>query len=311
MNIKQRLLAMLFLSLGTIYLVSCSKNDDFKLVDPFYKTLEISCGSDFEIPVLSNNWYIESVQEMPSGSNMLDKENNPLRLEGNGNVEAANGWLAFTRDQEGMFVMNLKENFDRLNERTFVICLNEAGRRDYVTVRQRAGTEYKLVKSEYKEIAEKREIYLSNKGCSNLILTNHLSQPVWEPSDYIFKDVVHSSEFESEDYGAFDWVPEQGVELSDVPHLNIDGYIRWSHITTYKKGLTTAPYIKDIPNGNKILMQPYTTTYLKGEITYCKRICNYTFTIENAGTGTRFNVNGVWTQVVPIVSHIIGSDKPE
>lgn len=78
----------------------------------------------------------------------------------------------------------------------------------------------------------------------------------------------------------------------------------------YKEGLTTVPYIKDIEAGNKLLLPPYTTYCLTGEITYCKRRCRYTFTLENEDAGTRFDLHGYWTQIVPITSHTISSDKP-
>lgn len=311
MKTKKRLFKVYLLFICAICLMSCYENEDFELVDSSYKTWEVSCGYDFEVPVLANNWSIESVQEMPTGKNILDKNNNPMALVGNGKVEADNGWLALTRSKEDRFIINLKENFDKLNDRKFVICINQAGRRDYVTVNQKAGVEYKIVKSKYAEIEEQREIYVSDKECRNLTLFNNLSKPVWEPCGSVFQDVVHSSEFKCEDYGAFDWVSEHGVELLNVPDLMIDGYIRWSNNVTYKKGVITTPYIKDIPNGNKILMQPYTTTYLNGEMTYCKRICNYVFTIENVGTGTRFDVSGIWTQIEPIESHLILSDQRE
>lgn len=303
-----KLFGILILSICTFCCVCCDKNDRTELIDPSYKILEVSCGYDFEIPVLARNWNIEYVQEIPSGENILDKKNNPLFLDGKGKVEASNGWLALTRDKEDSFIINLKENFDKSNERKFTICINEAGNRDYITVIQKAGEEYKLVKSEYKELEEKREIYQSNKGCSTLVLNNNSSEAVWEPYEYIFMDVVYSSQFESDDYGAFNWIPKEGIVLS-MPELIIDNTIRWDYVCTYKNGITTTPYIKDIPNGSKILMQPYSTTYLRGEITYCKRICNYTFTIQNTTTGSKFDINGIWTQIVPVSSNAISSDK--
>lgn len=308
MKTKISLIKILLLSQCILCWVSCSKNEDIALIDPSYKTLEVSCGHNFEVPVLTTNWIIESVQEMPSGKNILDKNHNPLALDGNGKVEASNGWLALTRDNENGFIINLKENFDKSKERKFVICINEAGKQDYMTVIQKAGTEYKLVKSEYKEIEEQREIYTSDEECSDLTLTNNSSKAVWEPCGYIFKNVVNSSEFESDDYGAFDWASEQEVEIR-TPELILEGFSWGTFICNYKKGVTTIPYIKDIPNGNKILVQPHSRIYLKGEITYCKRIFNYTFTIQNEGTGSRFDVSGICTQIMPISSNTISYDK--
>lgn len=297
------LLAVIFLGIA-----SCDKNDNVKLIDSEFETVEISCGDDLEIPVLTNNWIIESVKDIASGQELSDKDGNPLALDGKGQIEASNGWLTLIRDNEETFILSLKENFDTSHERKFLICINDAGKRDYVTVVQQAGTAYQLVKSEYEEIEEHREIYISDKECISIVLSNSSPIEVWEPTGRIFENVVESSVFESDDYGAFDWVPEEGVEIA-VPELIIAGAIRWHNRCTYKEGTTTIPFIKDIPNGNKILMNPYSTLYLNGEITYCKRLCNYNFTIQNIGTGTRFNIKGVWTQVVPISSDTIISDK--
>jgi hypothetical protein len=286
--------------------VSCDKNEGIDLVDTSYKTLNVSCGYDFEVPVLTNNWSIESVLYLPSGEVMLDKDGNPLALVGNGTTEASNGWLSLTRNGDDKFVINLKENFDSSNERKFVICIKSEGYSDNVTVVQQAGTEYKLVKSEFKEIEEQRKVYVSDEGCSQLTLSNNTSEAVWEPCDYIFENVVESSDFESDDYGAFDWIPKEGSGIS-MPELMIDNAIRWGGICVYKKGITTTPYIKNITKGNKILVQPYSTISLRGKITYCKRVYSYSFTIQNVGTGTQFKITGIWRQIVPISSHAISS----
>jgi hypothetical protein len=55
---------------------------------------------------------------------MLDKEGNPLILEGDGAIEAANGWLALKRSEDNKLIIALKENFDISNERKFAIYIN-------------------------------------------------------------------------------------------------------------------------------------------------------------------------------------------
>lgn len=300
-------LALLFVSSG--WFVSCD-HDEVELVDVNYKALEVSCGSDFTIPVLSDNWGIEYVKDVVSGQEISDKNGNSLALDGNGKVEASNGWLELSRNSNEAFVISLRENFDQSHERKLLICIiDKAGKRDYMSVVQHAGTEYQLVKSTYEEIEDLRTIYVSDKGCTSIVLNNPLSTEVWEPTGGIYKEVVETSMFESDDYGAFAWIPNEGLGVT-VPDLIINDTIRGGvYRCLYKEGLTSVPYIKDLSNGNKILMHPYSTLYLSGEITYCKRVCNYTFTIQNVGTGTQFDVSGVWTQIVPLSSHTISSDK--
>lgn len=292
--------------LCSLFCCSCSKNDAVKLVDPLYKDLQLSCGSDFEIPMLTANWNIEAVQYLPSGETMPDKDGNPLALAGHGTVEAANGWLTLIRKSNDKFILKLEENFDKSNDRKFIICINEAGRRDYITVVQQAAPAYELVKYEFTEINEQRNIYVSNAECIPLTLHNDTPEAVWKPTGSIFEKVVESSVFESDSYGAFEWMPEEGIDIN-VPELIVDNFICWDNRCAYKRGNTTVPLIKDIPNGNKILVPPYETIYLKGEITYCKRICNYTLTIRNTASGTQFQINGIWTQIIPISSNTIAT----
>lgn len=298
---------LLFLSL--LGWTACDNDDHFSLVDPEVKTFEIACGQDFDIPVNSLSWQVESVKTLPDGQLLTDPEGRPLALEGNGKIEASNGWLALSRDKADALTIHLKENFNRSAPRQFEICLNENGRRDYITMTQRAAQAYRLVATRYEEMEEERDIYLSDRGCSPLILQNPGAEQVWRPTGSIFKDVVESSEFTSDEYGAFDWMGEEAPEIS-VPELLINDTIYWNNSVRYQEGLATVPYITDIERGNKLLLRPYATYYLSGKITYCKRRCRYTFTIENEDTGTRFDIHGVWTQIVPISSHTILSDKP-
>ena len=280
--------------------ISCDKSDNVELIAPLYKDLNLSGGGDLEIPVLADKWHIESVQYLPSNETMLDKEGNPLTLEGNGTVEAANGWLTLTHTEDNKLIIGLKENFDTSNERKLAIYINDGNHCDHVSIIQQAGTEYELVKSKYEEIEAERKIYVSDKGCSHITLSNNSSEAVWESTGYIFEDVVESSTFESDAYGAFDWMQGKDIKI-DMPELIIDNKEYSTDRCVYKEGLTTTPYIKN----NKILIKPYSTLHIRGEITYCKRVYNYIFTIRNTKSGTQFEINGVWTHIKPIVSHTI------
>ncbi len=289
---------MVLLAVCLAGLASCNRSEDIELIDSSYKSLDISCGSDFEIPVLSSKWEIQSVRQLPSNEVVLDKEGNPLALATDGTMKASNGWLALTRNGYDKFTLSLKENFDNSAERRLVISVSDGSHCDDITIVQRAGTRYKIVKSTFQEIEERRKIYASNKGCFRVSLSNNTSEAAWEPCDYIFEDVIETSIFESNDYEAFGWAQE-GVEIS-VPELIINNAIRWNKYCTYKKGITTSPYIRNIFNGSKILISPYSTVHLEGEVTYCERMYNYTFTVQNEGSGTRFDINGTWKQIVPI-----------
>ena len=291
---------LLVLSSFFLELTSCSKDDDIQLVDQAYKSLTISNGGDFTIPILGDdNWSIQSVYETPT-KEILDTNDKPMKLEESGTIEASNGWLSISRYKENAFTVSLKENFDKTNVRQFTIMLNKSGKHDYIVITQRHG-EYKVNKSAFKEI--KREIYVSDKDCGSIVLRNYSTQLTELAYTDIFKNVVQSSDFESDDYGAFDWMPEKGIQI-EVPDLMINDTIRWSDKCTYKSGIFNTAY-KTYASNDKILVQPNSSARVKGEVTYCKRVCNYTLTIQNIDSHTTINLNGVWTQIVPISTNTI------
>lgn len=310
---KTRLLLsnLALMTLCVLGFISCN-NDDVKLIDSSYKTLYIYGESDLEIPVLANDWNIESVEYLPSGETVLDKNNNPLALKGNGEITSSEGWLALKRDSKDRFVMSLKENFDPINERRVMICINSNKERDYITVIQKGGSEYRLVNCVFEEIEEEREIYTSAKDCSEIILTNNTSEPVWKPTGYIFQNVVEFSHFESDDYGAFSWIPEGDNISITPPMILIDGENRLiGSSLSYREGSVKTPHFKDIQQGIKLLVQPNSKIPIRGEITYCKRICNYTLTILNCTIGTQIEINGIWTQIYPITCHILSNESKQ
>lgn len=285
-------------------LTSCGK-DDIELVSPEYKNINVSSSGVLEIPVLTSDWSIESVRSL--GVSMIDEKNNPLALEGFGKIEAANKWFALERKEDTKFTVYLKENFGD-TMRDIVICINNNGDRDYVTIEQSRGESYRLVEKSFQEIEALREVYMSDNGCHRQVFTNYSSEPIWLPTNSVFSDVVYTTEFESDDYGAFDWV-SPGEELEIIlPDILIDGMLRANKSCIYKPGVSTRP---NTPNENKLLIPAHTTLYLSGEVEYCKRHFNYVFTIENEKSGLRFDIKGTCLQISPIVESLISSDKEE
>lgn len=296
------------ITLLALLAVSCDSDDDkVVLITPEYKNLELLNGGKFDIPVTGTNWYIESVEDLSSGSTFVDKEQTPVVLEGYGEVESANGWLTLERNEENYFTIHLKENF-RDTERRFAIWINDNGNKDYVTVIQKRGESYRLVKSELQEIEEYHKIYKSDKGCQMFVFTNPTSEKVEVSTDAIFKDVVYYSHFESDDYGAFGWIPEGKEVRINSPGLPVEGGVMLIRDCVYKEGVTTEPGKKD---KSSFLLLPYATAYVWGEIIYLERKYNYTFTIENESSGSRFLISGIWTQRMPISWDTTFSDKPK
>ncbi|MCD8165336.1 MAG: hypothetical protein LUE93_03950 [Bacteroides sp.] len=127
-----------------LYLVSCN-SDEVELIDPSFKTFEFFSGCEIAVPVLTDNWMIESVEDMASGKMVKDANGDPIALKENGATEVSGEWLTLIRDAENRFIIVAKENFDP-DERIFRICINSGGDRDYVIVTQHRGREYKMIK---------------------------------------------------------------------------------------------------------------------------------------------------------------------
>lgn len=301
---KSSILFSVFLAF--FLLTSCDKSD-IDLVDKDYKDLELLSGGDLEIPIISLNWKVSGVKDSDTGLDILDKANNRIVLNGKGTIEAENGWLVVERESDNVLIIRMKENFD-IEKRNIVIYLESNGNKDQIKISQSRGENYKLISAEFEELQSERVIYTNTDGCGYLALTNNSLESEWKPYGTIYKDVVNSSTFECDNVDAFKWTLGADTDIA-MPDLVIDGYTRWSKSCLYKEGLTTTPYVEDIEKSGKILLEPNQTVYLKGEMTYCKRVCNYKFIIENETSGVRFEEKGVWTQIVPISSHTTSSDK--
>lgn len=310
MKTNKNLFGILFLFSCILGCTSCDNENDPKLIDPSYKSIEISCGIDFEIPVLADNWTIESVEEVSSGIMLQDKNNNPLTLEGNGEVEAKNGWLALSRKDENGFTIKLKENFDPEQERKLRICINSNGENDYVTIIQKSGKAYKLVKTKFEEIQEERETYIQAIDSITRFNPSNEDMFVQIYDKDLFKNVIEFSEFESDDYGAFSWIPEEGIQIYG-PELKLDDnrVWGWDNKITYMNGTVTRPHQSHAEGKISTTLKPNKSIKFIGKIKYYKRKCKYTFTIENSISRTQFEVSGIWTHILPADIIIETHDK--
>ena len=300
--------AVFALSLGSLLFSACEQEKNIALIDSDYKLLSLHSGGNIEVPVISAHWNIAFVEDLATGEKFVDHQGAILSLDGFGEVQAANGWFALSRQNEQSFELILKENFDQGKERQFRIHIQSGTNQDDITIVQQTGSEYKLVKTAFVELEEQRLVYTTNEDCKSLVLTNNTDQEVWKPTGSVFEHVAYSSTFKSDDYGAFDWARGKEIEIV-TPELIIDGMSysrRDQHI--YTNNTIETPYIKDITNGSKVLLPPFYSLRLSGEATYCDRAYNYTFTIENVSTGSRFNVIGTWTNRTVLSTNTIASD---
>ncbi|WP_343555513.1 hypothetical protein [Sphingobacterium sp.] len=286
--------------------ISCSKeglNSRGGLIDPDYKTVTLKTGIIGNIiPIKADLWYVSYVKDALTGEMLRDATGKKLKLEHTGSVEVEDGWLQLEKTANNKLRLTLLENFSD-QPRNFVIGILSADKQDEVNFIQTRAERYELVKKEITEVKGSRKIYVSAEGCTAMTLTNSSNQERKADITAIFKDVKYSSEFISENYGAFEWLKTADSSLF-MDELLINGAVRWQGKVPYTKGKTFENYIK---SGDKqeLLLKPYAHIVVRGEFKYLERTCNYIFTIKNRGSGHEFTIKGIWKQKVPLTPHTI------
>lgn len=298
------LLSVIFTALLIISMSSCKKDeleDKIELFNHEYKDLQLRTGFvDNGIPINAENWSVEYVKDAVSGEILKDKAGNPMALNTFGSVELLAGWLKLEKKEDNdLLNISLKENLST-NPRKFLIGILADGKRDELSFTQTRGEGYAIANKEIIEVPGSRKEYTSDEGCHAITVTNNSSIAKNMDITDIFKDVKYMSEFRSEDNAAFNWVNSQDT-LIFMDEVLRDDVIYWSGQVPYKKGQSFEPYIK---TGSKqgLLVQPYTSTKVRGEMVYLERECLYTFTIKNLSSGNKFEISGTWNQKIPLSS---------
>jgi hypothetical protein len=251
------------------------------------------------IPINAKDWSVEYVKDGVSGEMLLDKAGKPVVLDALGSVELQTGWLKLEKKQVGdLLTVSLKENFSA-DPRKFLIGIIADGKRDKLSFTQTRGKGYAIVKKEILEVPGSRKEYTSDEGIDAITLSNSSSTAKNMETSVIFKNVHYSSEFISEDYGAFDWMSSQDSLIS-MDEVVREGATYWAGKVPYKKGQTLEPYIKEGGSRESVLVQPYTSIKVRGEMHYLERECLYTFTVKNLSSGNTFEISGTWKQKIPL-----------
>lgn len=291
-------------------MTSCVKDDfdaDPDLVDPEVKERKLNTGfTDDVIDIKAETWSIPYVKGGTTGELLKDSNGEPFKVEGNDSTVLDQGWLSMMRTTDNKLKMTLKENFSD-SPRHFIIGIISDNTKDEFAIIQSRGEAYELVDKKITEVPDSRKVYKSNEGCTTITFVNDTDKPKQVVTSEVFKDVKYSSEFKSQDYGAFEWIKGQD-SLIFMDELLHEGSIYWTKQVPYVSGTTYENYIK--PDGSKeeLTLRPFDTKVVSGEMTYIERTCNYTFTIRNKTSGNRFVVSGTWQQKVPIISHTILND---
>ncbi|MDH5825627.1 hypothetical protein [Sphingobacterium faecium] len=299
-----KLLIISFTSFLIFFMSSCDKEDlgdGTELFNPDFKDIQLKSGfSNNAISINSTQWTVNYIKDAVSGEVLQDKDGKPLVLDAFGDVELPGGWLKLEKiEEDNLLNVSLKENFDT-QARKFLIGILADGTQDEISFTQSRGIGYKLVKKEIIEIPGSRKEYTSDEGCHTIKLTNHTAVAKNMETAGIFKDVNYLSEFSSDEYGAFDWV-NSSDSLIFMGEILKDDIAYWSRQVPYRSGQYLEPFVKTV-NMEQLLVAPYSSVHVSGEITYLTRECHYTFTIENLSSGYRFDISGTWKQKVPMTS---------
>ncbi|MEJ5091921.1 hypothetical protein WH244_17980 [Sphingobacterium faecium] len=285
-------------------IISCNKDDlnrNTELFDTDYKDIQLNSGfASNGIAIYSNEWSVAYVKDAVTGELLSDKEGNQAVLTTIGQVELLGSWLKLEKTADNnLLTMSLKENFNHI-PRKFLIGIVANGKQDELSFTQNRGETYEIVKKEIIEVPGSRKEYNSNEGCYTITLSNNTSSAKNMETTSIFKDVEYMSEFTSDDQDAFSWMntPDSLIFMGEILK---DGVTYWSKQVPYKKGQYLASYMHE-GSKQELLVEPYTTITVSGEISYLTRECLYTFTIKNKSSGYVFDISGVWKQKVPLSS---------
>lgn len=295
------LLSITLLSISLYSLSSCVKDDfdaNHQLVDPSLSEQKINTGfTKQDVPIKADNWSISYVKDGITGEPLKNKAGEPFKLSEAGVMELESGWLKMEKTADNKLIVSLLENFSD-HPRKFIVGLVSDNKLDAITYIQSRGESYEIVKKDIQEVEGSRKVYRSTEGCSTMTITNDTGLEKSFDITAIFAGVKYSSEFTSEDYGAFDWIAASD-SLITMDQLLVDGSVRWNGKVLYKKGTTLEDFVKE-SSKEEIKVAPNTTLQVSGEMEYLERTCEYTFTIKNASSGHQFPVKGTWKQKVPL-----------
>lgn len=290
------LLLLLMFSLS-----SCSREDvKANFIDPRLHKSVINTGfSDNVIEVQSENWSVAYVKDGQSGELLKDTDGQTIRIDEPRTAQLKDGWLELEKTKDNNLRMTLAENFSN-DPREFFIGLQLEDQNQEMHFMQTRGEHYELLEADVSENKGSRKVYVSDEGCSTLLVRNNTNEVTNVDLSEIFSDVKSTSELLSTDYGAFDWIARSDSIVS-LGSIVVGDNELWSEGVPFKEGVSTKPY----KNIHSTKLEPYGSIVVKGEMQYLERSSEFTLTIKNVSSGNQFKVSGLWNQKIPLAPHII------
>lgn len=287
-------LLQLLLFFTIILLCGTACNDDDQRISPMETILMEGNENSVEILMTRTNWKITSVTTLNEWEELLDDNNNPLKLEGLGT--ASFYWGSITRAKEDALTIQVQDNPDDY-ERGFIINLSTASGiyKEQVIVRQKAGDRYEIKSIAYslEEGDEERITQSRFYDQTGYNLTEHST--ILPMSPYI--QMKEEYTFSSHDNQSFKLLKGE-TPLVDAPEI-VDGKLQ---ITDMKIEYSQYPLNYDCKLKYKkvdVEAPSRSSVRITGLILYKWNQITYTLTLTNVRTQEEKVVKGKLIKIFP------------
>ena len=276
-----------------ILLCGTACNDDDQRISPMETILMEGNENSVEILMTRTNWQITSVTTLNEWEELLDENNNPLKLEGLGT--ASFYWGSITRVKEDALVIQVQDNPEDY-ERGFIINLSTPGiYKEQVIVRQKAGDRYEIKSIAYslEEDDEERIAQSRLYDQTGYNLTEHTTIMSMLP----YSQMKEEYTFSSHDNQSFKLLKGE-TPLIDAPEI-VDGKLQ---TTDMKIEYSQHPLNYDCKLKNKevdVEVPPRSSVRITGRILYKWNQITYTLTLTNVRTQEEKVVKGKLVKTFP------------
>lgn len=287
-------LPQLLLFSAIILLCGTACEDDNQRISPMEEIIMEGSENDIEILMTRTNWKITSVTDLDGWEELLDENNNPLKLEGLGTARFY--WGSITRDKEDALVIHALDNTEEY-ERGLIINLGITPGiyKEQIIVRQRPGDRYEIKNITYslEEGDEERTAQSRFYEQTGYNLTENKTIMLMSP----YHQMKEEYTFSSTDNLSFKLLKNE-EPLVDAPEI-VDGKLQ---ITGMKIKYSQYPLNYDCALKDKeveVEVPPRSSVRITGRILYKWNQITYTLTLANARTQEEKVLKGKLVKIFP------------
>lgn len=271
---------------------ACEDNDE--RISPMEEVLMEGNNNSVEILMTRTNWMITSVTTLDGWEELIDENNDPLKLEGLGTVRFY--WGSFTRDKENSLIIQTEDNLEDY-ERGLIINLSTTAGiyKEQIIVRQKAGDRYEIKSIAYslEEGDEERITQSRPYDQTGYNFTENTSIMHYSP----YFQMTEEYTFSSHDNESFKLL--RGEEpLVDAPEI-VDGKLQ---ITDMKIKYSQHTQNYDCKLKDKevdVEVPPRSSIRITGHILYKWNQITYTLTLTNVRTQEEKLIKGKLIKIFP------------